>query len=186
MKLHPAAGARSSAFTLIEIMVVIVLMAVISAIGYPAMIQAMKKEGMRKAVDAVMEGCAHARAQAILSGTMAELVIRPVDRSLTVRGGTGSATAPVPMAGEEGGGPDNGAGSVFTATLPEDVLIELLGVNFVEMQEAEEAKVRFYPNGTSDEFTIILHGDYNEWRKVSLDVVTALAETESDPRKWQR
>ncbi len=35
--------------------------------------------------------------------------------------------------------------------------------------------VNFYPNGTCDELTIILRSDQNEWRKLSLEVTTALS-----------
>jgi hypothetical protein len=36
--------------------------------------------------------------------------------------------------------------------------------------------VRFHPNSTSDEFTVVLRSDQEEWRKVSLEVTTALAD----------
>ena len=75
--------------------------------------------------------------------------------------------------------------SVFSASLSDHIVIEMLDVNFFEMKNEEEARVRFYPNGTSDDFTIILRSDKNEWRKITLEVVTGLAEVEVDPRKWQ-
>jgi hypothetical protein len=65
---------------------------------------------------------------------------------------------------------------IYSARLPENVGIELLGVNFVELQDAEEARVWFFPNGMSDEFTVVLRSDRDEWRQISLEVVTGLAE----------
>jgi hypothetical protein len=36
--------------------------------------------------------------------------------------------------------------------------------------------VRFFPNGSCDEFTIVLQGARNEWRQMSLDVLTSTVE----------
>jgi len=51
----------------------------------------------------------------------------------------------------------------------------MLAVNFVEYKDAGEARVHFYPNGTCDDFTLILRSDQGEWRKISLEVATGLA-----------
>jgi len=139
-------------FTLIEIMIVVAVIGVIMAMGIPSVIRALRKEGIRKATSDMMEACTTARAAAILSGTTSDLVIRPQDKTIT-------------------------AGS-FSATIPENVSIEILGVNFIELQEAEEARVHFYGNGTSDEFTVVLKSDEMEARKISLEVVTGLADME--------
>jgi len=48
-----------------------------------------------------------------------------------------------------------------------------LYVNLKDQMEADEAHVRFYPNGTSDEFTIVLESK-GEIRKISLECVTGL------------
>jgi hypothetical protein len=44
--------------------------------------------------------------------------------------------------------------------------------------------LKFYPNGTCDEFTLVLHGENDEWRKITLEVVTGLPDVSSDPTKW--
>lgn len=141
-----------SAFTLIEVMVVVAVIGIIMAMGIPSIIHALKKEGMRKAVSDLVEACTEARATAILSGEKSDLVIRPQDGSFT--------------------------GGKFSESLPGNVWIEILGVNFVELQDAEEARVHFYPNGTSDEFTIVLTSDEDKAKKISLEVVTGLAVVE--------
>jgi hypothetical protein len=106
----------------------------------------------------LLDACKEARARAILTGTTAELVIHPIDKTIEVPGGDGP---------------------FFKKTnIPEDVGIEILGVNFVELQEAPEARVKFFPNGTSDEFTIVYHSDGNEVRKISLEIVTGIADVE--------
>jgi hypothetical protein len=43
--------------------------------------------------------------------------------------------------------------------------------------DAEEARVKFFPNGTSDDFTIVLESSAGT-RKVSLDCITALPDLE--------
>jgi len=54
----------------------------------------------------------------------------------------------------------------------------LIDVNFQEMKEQREVHVRFFANGTSDEFTVLFHSSQQEVRKISLDVATALPELE--------
>ena len=139
-----------SAFTLIEVMVVVGLLGIIAAIGIPSIANVLQKEGMRKAMAEFVEACSEARAEAILKQKTAVLRMQPLE-------GTFSA-----------------AGKTFT--FPENVRIEILGVNFIELQDAEEATIRFFPNGTSDEFAMVLHSDEMEVVKISLDVVTGMAD----------
>lgn len=146
---------KQNAFTLIEVMVVVAVIGIIMAMGIPSIVKGMRKEGMRKASSDLVEACNAARAKAILSGTAAELVIRPFDGTVS--------------AGE------------FSATLPNNVWIELLWINFANYLEADSATVRFYPNGTSDEFTILLQSDESKPQKISLEVVTGLAIVEAMP-----
>jgi prepilin-type N-terminal cleavage/methylation domain-containing protein len=148
------------AFTLIEIMIVVAIMALVIATGLPAFVNMNRTDSMRGAVEGINEACASARARAILHGEPQTLTINLKD---------GSFSAP---------GAD-------TARLPDDVKIEIIGVNFVDlMQEGmESASVRFFPNGTSDEFEVVLRSSRNEWRHIKLDVITALTMIESDPQK---
>jgi hypothetical protein len=63
----------------------------------------------------------------------------------------------------------------FKRTLGGDIAIETLDVNFNNMLEGQinEASVRFFPNGTCDEFTTTLL--LNEDRRiVSVDAITGL------------
>lgn len=169
------------AFTLLEILIVMAIMAVVLAIGLPAFVRGMKKEGLRKAVSDVVEGCSHTRAQAILKGVPMEFVIRAEDGSLSVqraKPATGDEFASGTTSPE--GQPVtevSSGGSSFAGNLPEDVGVKLLYVNFQDKMEFPEARVRFFPNGTSDEFTIILFAESGE-KKINLDVVTALADME--------
>lgn len=165
------------AFTLIELMVVLGIMAIILAMGIPSILRVWRKEGMRKATADVVEVCSKARAQAILSGQPMDVVFHPLERRLEIGSGGGGVSAP--RAESEGGfeveppPPRSRAGS--SAQLSEDITIEMLDINLSEYKESEWARVRFFPNGTSDEMTLVLRSDRNDWRKVSLEVTTGLA-----------
>ena len=155
-------------------MIVVGIIAIVMTIAIPAFVSAQNKTPMRHALEGVMEACATARAQAILRGSLVELHIRPQDYTFDVAptgvGGSGGAARPEPKAGEGHG--------VFSVKLPEEVGIEEIAVNFQLLKDAEAIAVRFHPNGTSDEFTVVLRSLYNELRKVTLDPVTGRADYE--------
>lgn len=180
--LPAAIGRARAAFTLIELMVVMAIMAIILTIGIPSFYRLSKKEGMRKAVSEVWEVCNSARAQAIFRGSPVEVVFHPLERRFEI----GSSAAP-----QSQDGPDyvvEKPASVSSATqsgqLPEDIVIEMLDINLLEYRESDVARVRFFPNGTSDELTLILRSTKNEWRAISLEVTTGRVSIESDPQKF--
>ena len=158
-------------FTLIELMMVIGIIAMIMAIGIPAFVHARKKSPMRQAVSDVMEAVSNARAQAILRGVVAELVIRPVEGTMSVSASGGDVARA--SAGEKN------AAAGFNAQLSRDVLIVLLGVNFNDRKDEDEVRVRFHPNGTSDAFSVALRSSDGETQAVTVDMVTGLAYVET-------
>jgi Tfp pilus assembly protein FimT len=140
----------------------------------PTFVHAMRKEGLRNAVSDMVEACSHARAQAILRGVPAELIIRASDGQITVR-----PLMPV-RSEEQAGGITTGAsaGGAFPnykSNLPDDVAVRSVDVNFEDQMKNSEAHVHFFPNGTCDEFTITLTCATGE-QQISLDVITALAD----------
>jgi prepilin-type N-terminal cleavage/methylation domain-containing protein len=151
--MHLRKGIFHRAFTLIEIMIVVGIMGMMLLMGMPSIVKTLRKEGMRKAVNDVMEACKSARAEAILKQKTADLVLHPSEGTISAPGFT-------------------------SATLPKNVQIQILGVNFVQYERADEAKIHFFPNGTSDEFTIVLQDDQGQTRKISLDIMTALPDVE--------
>jgi len=192
-----ARGPRPSAraFTLIEIMVVVAIIAIVMTIGIPFLKYTfVGGEGIDKAVRDVKEACSHARANAILNGVETDLVIRPFDKRLEVVPG-GSLRVPEndrlsspSVSGEEWRMPEPaapGGAAVFTVKLSDKVMIQGLGVNGEDWTEDEVARVRFYPNGTSDEMSLVLISDKMEQRNVWLEVVTGLADVETDPRNFK-
>lgn len=169
----PGLSTRASrGFTLIELMVVMAIAVIVMGISVPIVYRIWKKEPFRQSINQIVEVCSNARARAILSGEMTQVVFHPRERRLEVSGGasaperpsSGMEIANVPM-----------AGSGLSATISEDVVIEMLDINLSEYKDSEYAAARFYPNGTCDELVIILRSDKNEFRKIWLEVTTALA-----------
>jgi type II secretory pathway pseudopilin PulG len=187
-------------------MVAVGIMAVIMTVAIPNLYRAMQQNSMRKAVSDVMEACNVARSKAILDNTTVELRIRPGDRSLSVSAAAGpshgAAGAMDPGGFGPGGslpdrvdyqwgdrmvdhsGPASGSSS-FSAKLGDSIIIEGLGVNGEDWTEDAEARVRFRPNGTCDEMSIVLCSDKGERRNIWLEAVTGLAEVEVDIFKFR-
>jgi len=193
--------ASSHAFTLIEIMVVVAIMAIVMTLAIPMIYQQLHPESMRKAVSEVMEACSHARARAILDGVQVDLVIRPADGQFDLSVGS-SAPPPLPsLGGNQMFSPDvagndwraapkptarsGGEGDSFFPVKLSGKILVALGINGEDYSDDEEGRVRFYPNGTSDECSIVLISPTGEKRNITLEVVTALADVESDESKFK-
>ena len=145
------------AFTLIEIMIVVAILGLVAAIGMPSIIKALQKEGMRKAESDLLEVCQTARANAIFHNQTVSVVFHPATRSFAAEGGAAEHS-----------------GLVQSSTLPDGVEFAMLDINQQDFGATDGGKVRFFPNGTSDELTIVLH-DRERWRKITLEFSTGLA-----------
>jgi prepilin-type N-terminal cleavage/methylation domain-containing protein len=174
----PHRPARARGFTLVEIMIAVSIMALVLAVGAPVMFQGMQKEGLRKAVSDVVEACSHARAFAILKGVPTELVIRAEDGQISVEQVRDSNLNSLSEPDGSARPAAAGARPNFSARLDDDIIVELVHVNFIDQMEFPETRVRFFPNGTSDEFSIILRSIRGK-QMISLDVVTALANVQT-------
>jgi len=158
---------RLRAFTLIEVMIVVAIMGLIAAMGVPSILQTFRKEGMRKAVSDVMDVCGEARTRAILQNQKTAVVFHPQERRFEAEGAAGGVKA--------------SSGRVTSATLPTGVEMAMLDINLQDYGASEWARVFFYPDGTSDEMTLVLHSS-DDWRKITLEFSTGLA-TVSDVNK---
>lgn len=162
-------GRYARGFTLIEIMIVIAIIAIVMTVGVPSMMRAFEKDDLARAIHDVNEGCKTARDRAILQGIPYEFVIRE-DGTMDVRAlPPEQRIAPVEShsARDDAGAPYSG----FPRKLGEDVVIQLIDVNFVNHMEDAEAHARFFPNGTCDEFSVVFawHG---KQRSLMADIVT--------------
>jgi prepilin-type N-terminal cleavage/methylation domain-containing protein len=132
------------AFTLIEVMIVVAIIGLIAAMGVPSMLQTLRKDGMRKAIGDVKDEMEVARSRAIFSGQTTEVVFHPLEKKID------------------------------STVLPDGVDIAMLDINLLDYGASDEARVHFFPNGTCDELTLVLHSR-DEWEKITLEFSTALA-----------
>ena len=182
---HLSIWSARSAFTLIELMVVIGLIMIVMTIGIPRLVYN-NETPLGGSLSAVMDACAAARTKAILSGQTTKVIIDSETYSVTVGG-----VSTKPKTELESLNPDTNnldslnddpkqtaqTGSSFSGKIHADVGVDFLAVNFKDMSEAERAEINFFPNGTSDEFAIGMRhitGDGVQ-RFVHLDSVTGLA-----------
>ena len=155
------------AFTLIEIMVVVLIMGIVLTMGVPIVYKMFHKAPMHQAIRDLVEVCENARRQAILKGQVSELVIHPQTRRFEVAGMSGSGTS---------------------VQLADGVTIDLLDINMAgrAYEKAEIAKVRFYPTGTSDEMKMVISYEM-EQTGIELELSTGMANVVPNPmRAWSR
>jgi prepilin-type N-terminal cleavage/methylation domain-containing protein len=164
-------GGRAG-FTLMEIMIVVAIIAIVMTAGIPSMMRAMQRDDLARAVHDTIEGGKTARDRAILQGIPYEFVLRE-NGEMDVRAlppARQRTSMPFQAAGSPGkseGAPYSG----FPRKLGEDVMIQLVDVNFVNHMQDAEARVRFFPNGTCDEFTVV-YAWQGKQRTVTADIVT--------------
>jgi len=176
---HQASPLRRGGFTMAELMIVIAIMGVILAMGVPTVFSALRKSPMRQAVSDLQEACRAARLMAIVQGRAAELVITAQDGGLVVRPtAEGAAGQPESLkqsdlaAAEAAEARPAERAPGFSAHLPESVAFKKLLVNLRDMMEYDEARVRFYPNGTCDALVATLLSERNEERTITLEITT--------------
>jgi prepilin-type N-terminal cleavage/methylation domain-containing protein len=153
------------AFTLVEIMVVVAIIGLIAAMGLPSIIMALQKDGMRKAVSDVQDICFEARKDAIMNKRKTAVVFHPQENRLEVEGVTAASDNPESK--------DTSSGKVISAVLPSGIAFAMVDINLQDYLESSEARVFFYPNGTSDEMTLILLGR-GQKQMITLEFSTGL------------
>ena len=187
--MRPKFKFQAQGFTLIEIMIVVAIMAIVMTMSVPIIYRSLHRESLNQAVRDIEEVCANARARAIMSGTMTEVVFHPKEARLEVSGGGGGERPNDGAMVQTGNTAPSRSG--LSARIPDGIIIEMLDVNLTEYKDEEVARVRFHPNGTCDELTIILHSlrddlrDNDRWRKIALEITTSLASVETDPNRWR-
>jgi hypothetical protein len=172
-----------------EIMIVVGIMGLILLLGVPLVYKIGHRAPMSKAIHDVQEVCANARRECILHGHEVDLVIHPRDGRFEVSGGIGGGNgnpAPAAVAFPAPASAPPASGSGYSAVLT-GVHIEDLDINKIPggFMDVESARVRFFPNGTSDELSLFLVSDKGERCEIYLEVTTALANVEWDVRRFR-
>jgi type II secretory pathway pseudopilin PulG len=170
-------------------MVVVGIMGVIMAIGVPIVYKASHRAPMSQAITGVIEVCSHARAQAVLQGREVDVIIYPREGRFEVAAAAIPARFPALSSLDATGSPRTPSAplSASSLKLSDRVLIELLDINKLghEFRDDDSARVRFFPNGTCDELSLVLlFAERAERREITLEVTTGLASVESDVRKF--
>lgn len=165
---------RSAGFTLIELMVVIGMILIMFTVGIPTFAKAHNQRPMKVATEQLMEVLSTARAQAIVRGVTVELRMNPQEYTFDVSA-SGPSTELDQRVAE---GADAFKKGRFNMKLPDDIGIELLDVNYVPYKDEDSATLKFFSNGTSQEFTVVIRSITGEYRKISVEPITARAEYE--------
>lgn len=182
MRARSGGRAWERAFTLLEIMIVVGIMGIVLTMGVPIVWKVFHRSDMSKAIFEMQELCRNARARAILQGVQTQLVLHGGDGGISIEGGAGSA----PAAATGVLSPSAPAGGAPTSThLPDGVAIFKFLVGGVDCMHMEMARVRFFPNGTCDDFVMQLVSDRAERVEISLEVTTSLADVERDWSKFR-
>jgi prepilin-type N-terminal cleavage/methylation domain-containing protein len=170
-------------FTLIEVMIVVGIMGVMMTIGVPIVYKIWHRAPINQAISDTVEVLSNARARAILQGHPVEVIIHPKEGRLEVQGAGGQEASKGPVNASLSASPGGGTSARFS----DRVLIELLDINKLphDFRDDEQAVVRFFPDGTCDELSLILVSDRNERREVTLEITTSLASVETDPRRFR-
>jgi len=175
-------------------MIVVAIMGIVLSMGVPIVYKTWHKAPMSEAVSDLREVCSNARARAILQGHEVDVIFHPREGRFEV----GSASAVTAAQPATSGPPTRSttpapagiapaSGSGLSGQLSGKIAIELMDINKLphEFREDDLARVRFFPNGTCDELTLILVSDQSERRELTLEVTTGLLSVESDPRRFK-
>ncbi len=165
-------------------MIVVAIMGLVMTMSVPMVYKVWRKAPMQQSVKGIVEVCSHARAQAIMQGTPTDVVFHPRQNRLEIAGSAPSAATP--NSGRVPPSTSAVSASGMAEQLPEGIIIETMDVNMsgVEFNDYEQVRVRFRPNGTSDEMRLILF-DGRERMGIELETTTGLANVVRDPlREW--
>lgn len=159
-------------------MIVVGIMGLMLTIGVPLVYKVFHRAPLNQATADLFEVLSNARARAILQGKEVDLLFHPREGRFEIEGAGTTAAA---GSGQVKVGFIRGVGNGTYGKLPDQVAIRMLDINKLEHDflADEVARVRFFPNGTSDELTLILQSDVDQ-RGITLEITTGLASVLSE------
>ena len=169
--------------TLIEMMVVVTIIGLTLAMAIPAL-REVRRSPIAQATKDFLDACREARSRAILRDQPMQLVIRDGGGELAVESapdGVMGATNGVSAIVFDPSFPTEGVRPHWVRHLHDDVAFRENFVNGRNFLDANATAVRFYPNGTCDQFEAKIQWLRRESRRLSLEVLTGLPTVEDIP-----
>lgn len=166
------------AFTLVELLVAIAIGLIILGLAVPAL-REIKRPPLTLASKDFMEACTQARAKAIMGGRATQIVIRDGGAEIVVEDapeGVVGATNGVSAVSFLNTSDGTGSPPSFARRFADGIAFESIEVNRRSFEQATAAAVRFFPNGTADQFAGIISYRRGEARRFTVEVMTGLAE----------
>ena len=190
MKRTPKNGAvtradppRDAAFTLVELLVAITIGLIILGLAVP-MLRRMTRPPLAQATRDFLDTCTEARSRAIMESRPMQIVIRDGGAEISVEAapeGVVGATNGVSAVSFTRRGEQDGPAPFFAKRFDQDVAFESVVVNLRGFMNAPAAAVRFFPNGTADQFEGIISWRRSHARRLTVEVMTGIADV-SDVR----
>lgn len=181
----PAAGGGWSvsigcreAFTLVELLVAIAIGLIILGLAVPAL-REIRRPPLTLASKDFMDACTQARSKAIMGGRATQIVIRDGGAEIVVEDapeGVVGATNGVSAVSFLNGGDGTGSSPTFARRFADGIAFESIEVNRRSFEQATAAAVRFFPNGTADQFAGTISYRRGEARRFTVEVMTGMAE----------
>jgi hypothetical protein len=165
-------------------MIVVGIMGIILLMGVPMVWKVFHRAPMDQALYDMQELCTTARRQAILHGVQTQLVLHG-NGGISVEGGASPAAATATGVQSPAVPASSSGGSLTSTHLPNGVAIFKFLIGGVDCMQLESARVRFFPNGTCDDFVMQLVSDHAERVELSLEVTTSLISIERDWGKFR-
>jgi len=174
-------------------MIVVGIMGIVMTMSVPIVWKIWHKEALDKAITDIIEVCSNARARAILQGHEVDLIVHPRDGRFDLSAAPVAVTVASPNPTDNTPptafqpGPLSMSGSGLSAQLSDRVTIEDLDINKIPggFKDAEQARVRFFPNGTADEMSLFLLSDKGKRCEILIEVTTGLANVEWEVRRFR-
>lgn len=166
---------KPRAFTLIEIMVVVAIIAVLSAMVVPSLMGSYDKSTLQSESQRLFDTARYVQRMAVVKQRTIRLVLVPEDPEHDGRSSFHLELATTDLDEPETYSRVNG-GAVKPVVLPEKVRLVDVQLNAGEFESAtDEIALRFFPDGSSDG-AVILIGDDQRVRSVIVEPTTGRVE----------